>query len=382
MEPLDDTSARAAQDGPLAAAGDRRLWPAWWAVVLVFAAAAAAATVLMVDVDATSPARLRIAADGSWESFRQAVEALRDRVTAIEWWALAGGVVCAIANSAARTRGWRNILAAAYPDATVRWWDTFRAYYAGVGLNAVVPARAGDVLKLFLIKRRVRGSAYPALASSLLAEAVFDALIATGLIIWAWQLGILPALPSLPRLPTFEISWYAQRPWILAIIGAVVLVALIYAAVRVRAFWASVKQGLVILTMPGAYLRRVVLWQAVGWSLRVGSAYCFLAAFNVSATLQNALLVQVAVAVGTLLPATPGGLGPKQALIVILLAGSASRVDLLAFSVGIEVVMLAVNVVLGVLCAASMIGSLRVGAAVRAARQEAGGSDDPPDGRA
>jgi uncharacterized membrane protein YbhN (UPF0104 family) len=231
------------------------------------------------------------------------------------------------------------------------------------------------VVKLFLIKRRVRDSTYPALASSLIAESVFDALVATGLLIWAWQLGIVPDPPSLPRLPAFEISWYADRPWILGVIGAVLLIALIYAAVRVRSFWARVRQGLVILTMPGAYLRRVALLQAVGWALRVASAYWFLAAFNVPATLHNALLVQVASSVGTLLPATPGGLGPKQALIVILLAGEASRGDLLAFSVGIEAVMLVVNVVLGLLCLASMIGSLRVGDAVRTARREAGGEE-------
>jgi glycosyltransferase 2 family protein len=381
VEPLEDTSAQAARDESLGPPGGRRLWPAWWAVVLALAAAAAVATVLMVDVTAApSPARVRLAADDSVESFRRAVEALGDRVAAIGWWALAAGVAFAIANSAARTRAWRNILMAAYPDATVRWWDTFRAYYAGVGLNSVVPARAGDVLKLFLMKRRVRDSSYPALASSLLAESIFDAMIAIGLIVWAWQLGILPGLPSLPELPAFELSWYAERPWILAIIGAVLVVALIWAGLRVRAFWAHVKQGLVILTMPGTYLRRVVLVQAVAWCMRVASAYWFLAAFNVPATLENALLVQVAVAVGTLLPATPGGLGPKQAMILILLAGSASRVDLLAFSVGIEVVMLAVNVVLGVVCAASMIGSLRVGAAVRAARREAGGRTGDAEG--
>lgn len=375
MEPLDDTSAHGGHPGPLGPPEAPRVWAAWWALVIVAAAAAVAITVVMVDVS-PSAGRLRLAAGGSWESFREAAVALGDRVAAIGWWALAIGVLCAIGNSALRTRAWRNILAAAYPHSTVRWWDTFRAYYAGVGINSVVPARAGDVVKLFLMKRRVDGSAYPALASSLLAESVFDALVATGLLIWAWQLGIVPDLPSLPRLPAFEISWYADRPWILGVIAVVLLIALIWATIRVRSFWASVRQGLVILTMPSAYLRRVALLQAVGWALKVASAYWFLAAFNVPATIHNALLVQVATSIGTLLPATPGGLGPKQALIVILLAGTATRGDLLAFSVGIEFVMLAVNVVLGLLCMASMIGSLRVGDAVRSARREAGGSQE------
>ena len=374
MEPLDDTRARDAPDGPL---GTRRLWPVWWVLVLALAAAIAVVTVMTVDVTAASPARLRVTADDSVESFRRAVEALRDRVVAIRWWPLAVGVAFAVGNAAARTRAWRNILAAAYPDATVRWRDTFRAYYAGVGLNSIIPARAGDVLKLFLMRQRVEGSSYPTLASSLLAESVFDMLVAGGLLIWAWQLGIVPGPPSLPTLPAFELSWYAERPWILGVIAVVLTAAVVYAAFRVRAFWAKVRQGLVILTMPGAYLRRVVAWQALGWGMRIAGAYFFLQAFNVPATLHNALLVQVATSVGTLVPATPGGLGPKQALIVLLLSDSAPRVDLLAFSVGIEVVMLTVNVVLGLVCAASMIGSLRVGAAVRAARQEA----DGPDGR-
>ncbi len=374
MEPLDDTPAHGGDPGPLGPPDSSRVWVVWWAVVLVAAAVAVAVTVLAVDVS-PSTSRVTLAAGGSWESFRQAYEALGERVAAIGWWALAAAVLCAIANSAVRTRAWRNILAAAYPHSVVRWWDTFRAYYAGVGINSVVPARVGDLVKLFLIKRRVRDSTYPALASSLLAESVFDALMATVLLIWAWQLGIVPELPSLPSLPAFEISWYADRPWILGAIVGVLLIALVYATIRVRSFWARVRQGLVILTMPGAYLRRVALLQAVGWALRVASAYWFLTAFNVPATLHNALLVQVASSVGTLLPATPGGLGPKQALIVILLAGTASRGDLLAFSVGIEAVMLVVNVVLGLLCMASMIGSLRMRDAVRTARREAGGAD-------
>ena len=64
----------------------------------------------------------------------------------------------------ARTRAWRNIVAAAYPDTRVRWRSVLGAYLGGVGLNAITPARSGDVLKLFLVKHRItHGDGRPAL---------------------------------------------------------------------------------------------------------------------------------------------------------------------------------------------------------------------------
>src|SRR3954465_3384086 len=62
-----------------------------------------------------------------------------------------------------RTRAWRNIILAAYPDREVRWRSVLGSYLAGVGLNAITPARSGDVLKLYLVKHRVEGSTYPTL---------------------------------------------------------------------------------------------------------------------------------------------------------------------------------------------------------------------------
>lgn len=56
----------------------------------------------------------------------------------------------------ARTRAQRNILAAAYPDATIPWRDLFGAYLSGAGVNALLPARGGDVLRFYLLKRRIR----------------------------------------------------------------------------------------------------------------------------------------------------------------------------------------------------------------------------------
>ena len=59
------------------------------------------------------------------------------------------------------------------------------AYVAGVGVNAIAPARAGDVVKLYLVRHRIAGSAYPTLASSLVVETLFDFVAAGSIFIWA-----------------------------------------------------------------------------------------------------------------------------------------------------------------------------------------------------
>lgn len=312
----------------------------------------------------------------SLEAFLDAVEAFLERLADVRWTPLALAVCLHLANLGLRTYAWRNIIAAAYPEARVRWRHSFGAYVAGVAVNAVLPARAGDPVKLMLMHRRVEGATYPTLGATLVAETVLDAVVGATLLLWAWQAGLLP-FPDLP-LPAFEVSWAFDHPWVLGVVAAVLVVAVLLLAARVRAFWARVRQGLVILTMPRRYLLEVAGFQLVGWGCRIAGAWAFLAAFNITPSLEAALLVQVASSAATSLPATPGGLGPKQALLVILLAGEAARGEVLAFSVGMEATTLVVNVLLGLLAMSLMLGGLRIRHAIAEARNGGPREDGSP----
>jgi uncharacterized protein (TIRG00374 family) len=93
---------------------------------------------------------------------------------------------------------------------------------------------------------------------------------------------------------------------------------------------------------------RVLVPQLASWVLRIASMYYFLRAFGVHATIHNALLAQVVESLATLFPATPGGAGTKQGLIVFLFAGEAvSKSLLLAFSVGMNIALVVFNLLLG-----------------------------------
>lgn len=308
----------------------------------------------------------------SLRSFADAVQAFGERLAAVHWSYLALAVAFGFLNLALRSRAWQAILRAAIPGERIRYRTAFGAYCAGVGVNAAIPARAGDVVKVFLVKRSVPVAGYPTLVGTLVAETLFDFVVASGLLVWALWAGVLPGL-RLPDVPAFEVSLAVRHPWATLAVVVILTIAGLLLARRVRAFWRDFGKGLAILGTPGRYLRAVVSYQALGWGCRVAGAACFLVAFHVPATLQNALLVQVAASLGSLFPATPGGLGPKQALLVVMLAGTAGRTDVLAFSAGMEITLLVANAVLGLTCLALMLRNLRFRQAIAQARADRGG---------
>jgi uncharacterized membrane protein YbhN (UPF0104 family) len=250
----------------------------------------------------------------------------------------------------ARAWAWRNVLRAAYPTSRISFLPLSAAYLAGAGINAIVPARAGDVTKIFLVKRQIDGASYPAVTSSFLVQAVFDTAIGILVLLYAISQGLLPEPPELPHLPAFEISFWADHPRTLAIVTATLIVlaavGVILLSHRVRRFWERVKQGVVILTEPGRYLREVAAWQGVGWLCRFAAFWFFLEAFGIGGSVGNVLLVMSVQAIANVIPFTPGGAGAQQALLAATLTGP-SRTAVLAFSVGTQIAMAAWSVLLG-----------------------------------
>lgn len=292
-----------------------------------------------------------------------AIEAFFDALTTIEWKWLALAIVCHLGRIAARSRAWRNVIAAAYPQSQVAWSEVFGGYAAGIGANALLPGRGGDLLRLYIVKHRVEGSTYPTLGATLIADGLVDFVFASLIVIWALWAGVLPGGDVLPTLPAVDWLWVFENPGqSIVIAGFVVAVGLVVAGLaygHVTAFWARVRQGLTILRQPHRYLREVALWDATDWALRLVAVYFFLLAFKLPATVHNAFAYQSASSLGTALPLTPGGIGTEQALLVYVFDGVAPASAILAFSVGVKLVTIAVNVTLGLAAVALMLGTVR-----------------------
>ena len=284
--------------------------------------------------------------------FFHAVGVFFDHLAAVHWGALGIAVVLHVLKITVRTFAWRNILRAAFPNARVKHRVVFGAYVSGVGVNSIAPARGGDVLKLYLAKRGIEGSNYATLASTLLVETLFDIFVASALLIWALQLGVLPSLDVLPRIPDVDWAWAADNPRLAILIGTVLfflaIVGAFWGARRITEFRRRLASGFAILGSRRRYLTDVVSWQALSWAFRLAAVWWFLKAFSIPATLHNACLVLVVQSLSTLLPISPGGAGTQQGLTAYVLRGKAgSTTALLSFSVGMNIATIATNVVMG-----------------------------------
>jgi uncharacterized membrane protein YbhN (UPF0104 family) len=307
-------------------------------------------------------------------AFLDASKAFFEAFAAVGWASLGLAVVFQVARLLLRVRGWQNILRASYPGARIPYRPIFGSYLAGVGVNALVPARGGDAVKLYLAKHRIKESSYPTLGSTLVVETLFDFVVATGLFLWAVKLGLLPGVPDLPSLPAFDWSFVVAHPKLAALLGSVLLAGLLLLAAwgsqHVVAFREKVSRGFAVLQDRRAFLTNVVSWQALSWVARIASTFFFLRAFHVDATVETTIAVLVVQGLSTVLPFTPGGAGTQQAVLVFALAGAAPSSTVLAFAFGQQLVVTIVNVTLGFGAIAIMMRTLRWRHRVRGIEEE------------
>ena len=115
----------------------------------------------------------------------------------------------------------------------------------------------------------------------------------------------------------------------------------------------------------------MIVPQAISWVFRIASLFFSLRAFGVTANVHNALLGQVVDSLATLFPATPGGAGTKQGLTEFLFRGrGVSHTLLLAFSVGMNIALVVVNLLMGLIAIALMAKTLSVKRLRTSARAE------------
>jgi uncharacterized protein (TIRG00374 family) len=284
-------------------------------------------------------------------SFFDAVGQFFSDLAAVNWGLLLLGLLCFGLNLTLRSRGFFNSLRAAYPDVSFQWRRIWGAYFAAVGFNNVVPARGGDIIKLFLTRSSIPGSSYPTVAAAFFVESIFDAAVGIFVLIFAFTQGVFPKPPDFSKLNAFEISYFAQHfrftLFLITAIGVLGLVAFAVLSSRVKAFWARVRQGVTILGDRRRYLREVASLQVLAWLARFAAFWFLLDAFGVGGSVQNVLLVFGVNQVAGAVPFTPGGAGVQQALLVKVFAKNASTAVVAAYSVGQQIAIAAFTASVG-----------------------------------
>jgi uncharacterized membrane protein YbhN (UPF0104 family) len=310
-----------------------------------------------------------------------AIKLLVDNAASVNIAWLVVGTLLYLLNSCVRTIGWHTILRAAYPEAVnLRRRDVIRAYLAGSGLNAVIPARGGDIVKLAIVHRHIPGSRWSTLAATFVPETLFESVFGTLLVIWALVRGFLPVPNAVGEVPSYDVSLFVEHPIISTIATAAVLAAL-YGLWRLlkrkgRVTVARLKQGLAILGSPRLYLTGVVTWQAAGRVIRLGSLAAFMTAFHLPVTLSTVVLVMAAQGGGRIIPLAPASTGLRLAMLSYgFVEVTGQVVDIAAittFTFGVGAVLMLAGLVIALTIIAREFGTLSPKRALQAARSAIG----------
>ena len=269
---------------------------------------------------------------------------------------LALGLVLHLVADLVRNRGWYGVIRAAGPEHdTLRVRDVQAAAFAGGSVNALVPARAGDLVKLAVVRRRGAPDArMPTLMATLVPETLFEWLVGAALLAWVLAAGYLPVDTVADSL-----VGAASHP-VTAAIGAAVVVAGGVTAITGMRRWArklsrDLAAGVAILGRPRAFVTGVVSWQLAGRVVRLVAIACCLSACRLPGG-PAAAGVAMAIDGGTRLHVGPATTGLRVGLLGYALPAATGT----AVSLGAVIAYLAVVKAVRTACSLAIGGTVLV----------------------
>jgi glycosyltransferase 2 family protein len=253
---------------------------------------------------------------------------LREIVNARPGW-LAFGLLTMIVNLAIRAWRWQYLLE---PLGTASFANAFRATAVGFAANAVLPARAGEIIRPYFLSRRERMSATGAFATVIL-ERVLDMITVLGLLAWY-------VLLVGPVVTDSNAGWYEAVKWsgAVAAVGAVLAMATMFLLARdparlaatlarlesvlpskVAGLLAKVAEkfaaGLAVIKQPRRLLVALVLSVPLWISIAAG-IWAVAVAFRISLPFSGSYLIVAFLVIGVAMP-TPGAVGGFHAMFKI-----------------------------------------------------------------
>lgn len=184
--------------------------------------------------------------------------------------------------------------------------------------NCIVPAKLGDILRSFLLKRRV-GFSFSLSMGTILVERLTDLLVLFGLL---WVAGLIAFGGRMPpQLLALIVIGAALTLVILvglvALRGIRPLAARLLPA-RLHRLYQHVEQG-ILLSLRPPMLPRLLLLTVLIWLLEGLRLYCVAAALGLQPPLSVTLFIALASSILTTVPFTPAGLGVVESAVVTTL---------------------------------------------------------------
>jgi glycosyltransferase 2 family protein len=271
---------------------------------------------------------------------------VHDAFSAVTWSWVFAAVGLNLLSVLARSVAWDTAIKQSVAPPTPPYRLVFSAFCVGLFANVVLPARAGELARVAVLRRRMPGrkGTTATLVGSVFAHRVFDLFPVIVLVIWV--------------LFAAKIPRWAYTSLALVLIGGLVffLVAVLLARHRhreleglgrVRKLVHRAREGLAVMRSPLAAVK-AVSFQTLGWIFQLLAVWVAMYAFNIHEPIAAAGLVLVLMNVATIFPVWPGNVGLVQIAVATPLVGyGVAYAHGFAFGIGLQAIEASVGVGIG-----------------------------------
>ncbi len=235
----------------------------------------------------------------------------------VQWRWVIVGVVLNLLSVLARVLSWNLTIGQAVQEPRPKFQQVFSAFGVGLLGNAVLPARAGELARVAVLRRHVEQG--PGTSATLLgtvfAHRLFD----------LFPIGLLVTYVLLTaKIPHWAVTGIAM----VCLVGLALFAVAMLSARRdhtrvhvdglgtVRRLLTMARQGLAVLRTPLPAIG-AALFQVFGWLLQLLAVWAVTAAFSMGLPLPAAALVLLLMNVATIFPLWPGNVGLLQAAVAL-----------------------------------------------------------------
>lgn len=234
----------------------------------------------------------------------------------VSWRWVVVAVMLNLLSVVARAWAWNLTIAQAISPPLPRFAQVFSAFGVGLLGNAVLPARAGELARVAVLRRHLpHGKGTSAtLLGTVFAHRLFDLFPIALLVAYVMATAKLP-------------HWAVTGVVVVGLVGLGLLAVAVVSARRApgathhgqrtaRRLLAMAGQGFAVLRAPGAAFL-AILFQVVGWTLQLLAVWAVTKAFDLGVPLPAAALVLLLMNIATVFPLWPGNVGLLQAAVAL-----------------------------------------------------------------
>lgn len=289
----------------------------------------------------------------------------------VSWTFVLLAIVANLASILLKAASWKIIFDHSFEGIHGRWRDLTSAIMVGFLVNALIPARVGELARAYVISRREALLGYSVSKSTVFGtvvlERVFDGVAMAMIVIY----GVVEM-----DLPT----WADRGALVLVVISAIFAVLLVIMEIKREQiqdgaataaanhrehhpWWrklstkmygviARFSEGQQVLRSPGRVVA-IFCTTSLSWLSQLTAVYFSLQAFHLGDIgMLGALLLLILINVAGALPATPGNVGVFQLATVIPLVATydVSKTTALAFSIGLQIIEGSIGLGVGSAC--------------------------------